>query len=451
MKKIIIPILLSVLLIILYYLYENDEKDYGFNTTQERVEVEYDYKVLSETSTPPPKEEQIVHLSPEGLLLRVKEDRNITKGTPLTLMVTILNPQEEEGYNYFWREGDQLLGMGASLEHCFSKGKHLIRLEVKSTQGREANATISVTAWDYTKVDHHYYSDQTGAFLYTTQKLFDPHGNILVEKLRDSITRYVYDEEGNKIEEQYEDYEDASNNYTQYFEYDDQGNNISTESLNAQNVMTGYETLAYDEEGYLISIKVGKDEYSLDEILMVEESDEVVEEEVQEEDHQAEENTEEEKIEYDENGNIILYVSNDSDSKFMVEVSYNENNQTVSKKYSSSGEGYNNSRTFLYRYDEEGEMQEKEEIYRENDHVTCHFSHTSSHDLNGNLIRSENHVVSGDCSDYIENIVEEYQYDVDGNVIAMQSKAYDVNGSNRVDELHTTMRVERYYTNDGLE
>ncbi len=445
MKKIIIPTLLSLIAIVLYFFYETEQESYRPQPSEESVEVKYTYKVLSQTeSSFSSKEEHLV--LPKKLIIKLEEDLNTTRDCEIPLSVEIQNLKDSERYNVFWSEGKKILGMGDTLQQKFSKGEHIITVQVKTTQDREASATMIVTAWDYSKVDKQHFSAENGEALYTLEMLYDHQYNLLLEKTDMYKNSYLYNKEGYKVEEQYEDYQDSSNNYTQYFEYDENGNNISTESLNEESVMVGYESIAYDEEGSLISYKIGKDEYTLKEILSYEDASDV--EETQEEEVQENQEQEEDEILYDDNDNIIRYVSTYGDSKFTTEMQYDENNRTTERKYTTEGDDYSYGRTLRYNYDDDGLIKEKEIVFTENNKIVCHFSTSNQYNENSSISKKSNQVFAGDCSDVIENIYEEYQYDRDGNIIALKSKKYDVNNTHKEQELFTTMKVKRYYTND---
>jgi hypothetical protein len=204
MKKVLVIVAIFILAIFVFYqINEYEESSLVHSVTETKVR----YKVLSQKSEQLTAQKEIV-IEEKRFLVDIGSDRNITRDFDITLSATVKNVENSDACNYFWREDGEIIGMGSSIERSFSKGEHIVNLQVVDSEGREANDTIKVTAWDYYKIKKDHYSISTGEYTHTEWDIFDHNGHYLL--LDDgSFSKYtvIYNDEGRQIETKSEYYE----------------------------------------------------------------------------------------------------------------------------------------------------------------------------------------------------------------------------------------------------
>ena len=85
----------------------------------------------------------------EKIVVNIGGDRNTTKETNLTLEANLTNHNED--YHYIWKEEGNIIGTGQVLTKTYSKGLHLVEVEVFTGDNLVGKDELLVTAWDYVK------------------------------------------------------------------------------------------------------------------------------------------------------------------------------------------------------------------------------------------------------------------------------------------------------------
>ena len=390
-------------------------------------------------------EETVIKKEENPLSIHVEDDKNTTRDHLVHLTVRAEHVPDAEWCNFWWYEGEKFLGMGETFETTFKQGVHVITVFGQDTLGHERNATMKITAWEYTKKEYLHYSDSTGEFTYKEVKTYDHNEHLILEKGENYRIVYLYNKEGKLVEEQYENELNINLNYTRTYEYDERGNKILSEEFDVNDKTRWYESLSYSEEGYIDTFLMGSDineannniDSSYGGVVYSEDST-----------YYAEENYEEEsKAVLDENGNMLHDEMNFGDSSMILDYQYNENNQTTEKRVSTKGEEYNSTRTTKYSYNDNGEISGMEFMTSYDNSVMCHYSSTISYTKKHQLHQRQTKVLGGNCQYMVENLYEEYKYDEKGEIIESKTKAYLPEKKQEVSEIFTTLKTNSYYSN----
>ena len=470
MKLLSIPAFLGLLLLVLYAQSKDEENINVY--LENNPTVEY-VKLIKKNEVFTANREENSTLDKDRLKIDMGMDINTTRDKDVVLTVSVKNLNEEEGCNYFWREGKKFLGVGDSISVPFKKGKHTVSVKIKTTNGREINASKSITAWEYTKEATLYFDEKTGEFIHKKVRTYDHKGNLIQVKGKDFLKTYTYDKNGQEIEMHYDDYTDTEYSSSSSSEYDENGNLLKNESVDADGNVMWSEINEYNEQNETISSKMGEDENSLEETVYHGEYTEENEEELIEENNN--------KFVYDDNGNILKSEYLYETTRVTNEMTYNENNQTLteirksddgnysyvkSAKYTYDDNGniatldkkwgengnYSYEIKYKYTYDAKGNIATLESEETENGKVGCHYMTTSTYNEEGYVLKESNKVFSGDCQYDVFNLYVENIYDKEGNIIDKKSKKYTKENEKEIKdeiaEMHRTMKTEKYYSNE---
>jgi len=392
------------------------------------------YQVLSQ-EIPMPKEQKVAYQ--DELKLILPKELNISRDKEVSLELKIQNLLPDEHYTIFWKEQHQLVGMGENLSTTFGLGDHLLKVSIKTDQGRESNTTMLVRAWNYLKVEKHYYHNETEVVDDLKIAFYDHLEHLILERSANDEISYTYNEEG-KIIEKSHTYPDLPQKDTiKYLEYDKNKNLRYKQTVDYMGKTIDYESYEYDEENNLISIKTGEDEYHQKEILT----------------HPEEQNSnqeEESENQYDENNNLIHFVINMSFLKVVVDKQYNEQNQTIEIKQTNFYKEEKSSNFIThYEYDSEGNIIGKSFLSKDGDETQCQYTQSKTYNPKGQLTSREHQILSGDCYDYIDYLSESYRYDKEGNIIEEKKLILDQNSSKKNPHPnYEIIKIKRHYTNE---
>jgi hypothetical protein len=449
MKLFIIPVLLGFLLFVLYS--QSMEKENrniytGSKSTEKYIKLIENNEVFTSNN-----EEEIDRKvkSIEALTVDIGMDINTTRDKEVILTAYVKNIEEDEGCNYFWRDGKIFLGIGDSIIVKFKKGKHIISLYAQTTNGVEGNATKVVTAWEYTKEATLYFDEKTGEFTHKRVRTYDYRGNLIQIKGRNFLKTYVYDKNGQEIEMHYDNYSDIEYSRSSSSEYDENGNMIKNESLDADGKVVWSEIGEYNEENETISYLMGENEEDLEEIM--EDDEEIIEDELIEDQEEVEENKEDKYV-YDENDNLLQSEYSYGTMTVSSKMTYNEYNQTLTEHQMTKDVNYTYGTDYIYAYDNDGNIASLEKKEYENGKIVCHYVTSSTYNKKGYVLKEVNKVLSGNCVDYVYDLYVENTYDKEGNIIDVKSKTYTKENlkemEDEISEMHRTMKTKKYYSND---
>ncbi|SFV56431.1 hypothetical protein MNB_SV-12-1188 [hydrothermal vent metagenome] len=433
MKYTVIIIILFILAMftVLYQTNEHEEGSFVHSVN----ETKKIYSVLSQKSEQITAKKEIV-IEEKMLQVDIGADRNITRDSEITLSSNVKNIENSDACNYFWRENGEVIGVGASIERSFSKGEHIINLQVIDSEGREANDTIKVTAWDYYKIKKMHYSISTGEYTHTEWDIFDHTGKYLI--MDDGVfSKYtlVYNDDGKQIEERIEYYTYPEENTKTFYTYDENGNVATTEILDADDIMVSFHTYTYDENGNLISTKSGTDEDNLSEDKIYVYTD------PSEDDNLTNKNNN--ITTYNKNGKMTYSEVDYGYFKETNEYTYDEKDNLVKDvSILISDDTYESS---INSYDENGNTINSEKVYKNEDKTLCHYKSKLTYNKKGYLSTKENEVLVGDCSHNMEAQYISYLYDDKGNIIETKSKLSIEDDSS--DE-YTTLKTIKFYSNE---
>ena len=470
MKLLSIPAFLGLLLLVLYAQSKDEE---NINVYSERnTTIEY-VKLSKKNEVFTTNREENSTVDKDRLKIDIGMDVNTTRDRDVVLTVSIENLNEEEGCNYFWREGKKFLGVGDSISVPFKKGKHRVSVNVKTTSGREINGSKTITAWEYTKEATLFYDEKTGEFTHKKVRTYDHKGNLIQIKGKDFLKTYTYDKNGQEIEMHYDDYTDIEYSSSSSSEYDENGNLLKNESVDADGNVMWSEINEYNEKNETISSKMGENENNLEETVHHGEYNE------ENEDESIEEN--DNKYVYDDNGNVLKSEYSYDSTTVSYEMTYNDANQTLtevrkskdgnysyvrSAKYTYDNKGniatlekhwgdndnYSYGIRYKYTYDDKGNIATLESEENENGKVGCHYMTSSSYNAEGYVLKESNKVFSGDCQYDVLHLYVENTYDKEGNIVDTKSKKYTKENEkeikDEISEIHRTMKTKNYYSNE---
>jgi hypothetical protein len=436
-KLLIIPTLLALTLFSIYHYKIEGKKIYEQPTVIEKIK----QKILTEQSEvfSTKKENNISEV--KIFTVETKADVNTTRDYETTLTANVKNANNQDACNFFWYEDEELISMGSTLEHSFTKGEHTITVMAKDGEGHESNATIHLTAWDYEKEETLHFNATYGDLEYKEVNIYDHKGRYIV--MDDGIysnRKYTYDEDDNRIERTtiYYDFPNQSRKWIST--YDENHNQLTNKGIN---LLTGrtlyYNEKTYDEEGNITSSKSGNNEDELHEdyINNSENEDNYYE---YSSTHVAHKDNK-----YIENdaGQIIYTETNYVEMKIIDEYSY-DNNGTMTQQVSTMITNDTKYDISIYNYDKEQNVNSSEQIYKTGDEVTCHYKTTSTYTDEGMINTVKQETLDGICTEEVdEDSYKKYSYDEDGAINNVTSSL-----EKESDESQTTLKVIKSYTND---
>jgi len=437
-KLLIIPALLALTLFSVYHYKIEGKKIYEQPTVIEKMEQSI---FIEQAEIYSSKKEN--NLSEEKIFtIKIATEVNTTRDYATTLTVEVENATNPDACNFFWYENEKLLGLGATLEQSFSNGEHTINIIAKDGEGHESNATVSVLAWDYTKIETLHFDSNYGDLEYKETEIYDHKDRyILIDDGTFAKHSYVYDDEDNRIERRviYYNYPHESRQWL--YTFDENHNQLSSKGINIQTGNTLYYNVkTYDEEGNETSSKSGNNEDDL--------HDDYIEYGTPNADDYYEYNTtrqvqEGDKIVKNEAGKITYEERNYYDMKTIDEYSYDING-TLTQQVSTMITKNNRYDITIYNYNENQDISSTEQIYKSNEEITCHYKTSSTYNEDGSQNTEKRETIDGICSENVdENSYKKYSYDEDGrvnNVISSLDKESDDN--------MTTLKVIKSYTNE---
>lgn len=435
MQKVLIIIALFILAIfVIYQINEYEESTFVHSVTETKVK----YKVLSEKTEQFKAEKKIV-LEEQNLSVDIGVDKNVSRDTEVTLSATVQNVKNLYACNYFWRENGEIIGTGSSISVSFSKGEHIVNLQVLDSEGQEASDSIKITAWDYYIVKNKYYSPVTGEFMREGLEVYDHNGNyLLLDDGSFSKYTFLYNDEGREIEMSTEYYNYPEENRKKFYTYDDNGNIATIELLNADDVMVSFQTYEYDEDGNQVSSKSGVDQETL------------VEDEVyayidpyEDRNSTYRDNSPSPITRYNENNQTIYNEIDYNYLKVIYEYSYNKDG-TLIKDISTTISG-EESESRITNYNENGNNTNSEILYKKDDETICHYEIELTYNIDGHISTRGKKVLEGDCSNRVNPEHSSYRYDGRGNIIEIKSKSFI---EDDYSEEYTTLKTFRFYSNE---
>ena len=238
MRKMIVIIVILLSLFTLWY-----------SSDKEEIAVEKEKKVEVSILLEKDSNEVIETPSIEAIgkvVVNLGEDRNVTKETNLTLEANLTNYDEE--YQYIWKEKDNIIGTGKVLTKPYSKGSHLIKLEVFLDDKFIGKDEVLVTAWDYIKEEVFFkFEQEKGEMRLISTKIFNHLNQLLFSTWNDSQTLYKYSDFNKIVEKDFEHYTKPKKNYTKFYHYNSEHNLTLIEIFNYEDKLLS--TKKYDENG----------------------------------------------------------------------------------------------------------------------------------------------------------------------------------------------------------
>jgi len=397
--KIVFKLIILALLFFLISLFVEEERD-PIPLSIEKIEPKKIATVMKKID-----EVKVVKkvLKREPLIIDMGKPKDILKENNLTLYFSLNDKKENEHYHYFWYEGEKLLGTEPTLTHAYSLGEHNITLHIIG-KNQEGNSSVLVRVWNYKMVNRkelRVRDDEEVNFSF--QKTFNYKNQLLKSRyfkddLLLSMTDYLYDEEGNQIENSYEDMDKPQYSYRYRYVYDEDGNKIEVSYEDKGNPEEyNYRKVYHYEDGTLKSTKKynGFGELQFDYL---------------------EDSREDNSVKYyNKNGKIVKEVKDD-----IMMSSYHSKSKllhTLTKSYTKI--------ITTYHYDEEGREIQKEYLHRF-DHVFKGVYHYADvKDMNESLFFQDvplDKVIKKEESDEIdhkklEHFIIYQRYDSRGNKI----------------------------------
>jgi hypothetical protein len=437
-KLLIIPTLLALTLFSIYHYKIEGKKIYEQPTVIEKMK----QKILTEQSEvfSTKKENNISEV--KIFTVETKADVNTTRDYETTLTANVKNANNQDACNFFWYEDEELISMGSTLEHSFTKGEHTITVMAKDDEGHESNATTTVTAWDYKKIETLHFNANYGDLKYKEVEVYDHKNRYIIMDDGSFAKRInIYDEEDNRVEHQviYYDYPHESRQWL--YTFDENHNQLSSKSINLKTGRTLYYSLqTYDEEGNVTSSKSGENEDNL--------YDDYAEYGNQYEDSYYEYNSThrahaDDKRILNEAGLVTYEERNYGYMKTIEEYSYDSNN-TMTQHISTMITEEVNYDITVYNYNGNQNISSSEQIYKTGEEVTCHYKNSSTYNEDGSQNTEKQEILDGICPEYVDdNSFKKYSYDEDGRVKNVTSSL-----EKESDESQTTLKVIKSYTND---
>ncbi len=439
-KLLIVPALLALTLFSIYHYKIEGKKVYEEPTAI--VKMEQDVLMIQNEIYSAKKEDN----ASEVRLFKVvtTAEINTTRDNEMTLSAKVENVSNAEACNFFWYEDEELIGMGSTLEQSFSKGEHVITVMAKDGEGHESNATVTVTAWDYKKIETLHFNANYGDLEYKEVELYDHKGRyLLIDDGTFVKFTNAYDEDDNRIEHKtiYYSYPEDSRQWL--YTFDENHNQLTTKSINLQTGKTEfYNVKTYDEEGNITSSKSGQNEDNLYEEPIG--YGNPYDNEEYYEYNDSSNIDERDKVTLNEAGKVTYEERNYENMKIIEEYRYDDNNTVVTQHTSTMITEEINANITIENYDKEQNIISSEQIYKIGEEVTCHYKTTITYNENGMQDTEKIEVLDGICSeDDNEGSLKKYSYDKEGRVTNINSSL-----EQDADENMTTLKVIKSYTNE---
>ena len=438
MKKITL-IVFALLGIFIIWNTPNDEKTVSIQIEEKEKKVEV--ATLFETDL----NKTIVFSPVEKIIVDIGKDRNTTKETNLTLEANLTNYNEE--YHYIWKEKNIIVGTGKVLTKSYTKGKHLLNVEVFLGASLVGEDEVLVTAWDYVKIEMFFkFEKEEGEMKLSSTKILNHLNQLLLSSWGSSKTLYKYTDFNKILEKNFEYFKEPKRNTTTFYYYDSDHNLSSIEEFNYEGTLVS--TKKYDKSGNEI-VKESKEKSRYVETRMKYKK-------VRNEDgnltHVSWTSGDVEHIrnmQYD-NGKMVFMEYLYGQRKNTVKYDYNDNGQVTLRKSSRFDEEGVKSSENIWKmvYNDIGDVVQKEFIQSYGDIVASHRIETFNYE-DGLLKSSENNALVGICpcsSDEIQQKVE-YRYDENNNKIGEKhtSKKKD---KARLEQDAKNRKTVRTYTNE---
>jgi len=352
-----------------------------------------------------------------NISINIGDDKNTTIKTPIELKAEINSTGID--YKYIWRENNKTLGEGLTITKSFELGEHLISFVALDEQNNIVGEDrLQVTAWRYKKIQRYYFDSNKEEYVLYNTIIYNHLNQLVMELTNYDIKEVIYNQNGQKTKEHYENFNNPEWDYTINYSYDGD-KMLAMERIDGEgNVI---DTHIYDEEGKEIVDDIDSSEY---ETAPKEEA--VI--------------SKAPIIRYNEDGNITHIESADSryiknykyrdgriiyqetiylGGKNTISYQYDENGRELQReyiRYDENGEKKNQD-TINKEYNEDGKIVKKERIYTTSqDNVLQHTIEKWKYE-NKKLKLHETKALVGVCP-CSADIVEErttYQYDKDGS------------------------------------
>ena len=437
-KLLIIPVLLALTIFSIYHYKIEEKKVYEQPAVIEKMEqkiINDHYKIYTAKKEINASREKI-------FTVETTAEVNTTRDNEITLTAKVKNSNNAEACNFLWYEEEKFIGMGSTLERSFPKGEHILTVIAKDGEGHESNATVTLTAWDYKKIETLHFSTDYGDLEYREVDIYDHKGRfILIDDGSFAKRSYVYDEDNNQIERSviYYDYPRESNKYL--YTFDENHNKLTTEVINIYTNKTLYYNIkTYNEDGNVTSSKSGENEDELHDDYI--EYDNTYYGDVYYEYNSTHIAHKDDKTILDDNDNLIYQERNYDYMKTIEEYIYDDNNSMTQYVYTTIIEE-NREEININNYDENQNITSTEQIYKVNEEVTCHYKTISTYNDDGTKSTEKKETLDGICSEYgVYDSFKKFSYDKDGRVNNVVSSLEKESGG------HTTLKIIKSYTND---
>ncbi len=438
-KLIIIPVLLGLTLFSVYHYRIEGKKIYEQPNIMEKME----QNILMEQGEIYTAKKEHNKTEIKIFTVELPAEINITRDNETSINTKVKNANHAEACNFFWYEDEEFIGMGSTLEKSFSKGEHIITVIAKDGEGHESNATTTITAWNYRKIETLHFDSNYGDLKYKELEIYDHKDHYLVmdDGQYEKYTN-VYDENDNQIEHKVIYYNDPIYNEKWLYTYDDNHNQLTVKSINLH---TGkvqyYNAKTYDEEGNITSSKSGTNEDNLYDDY-IEYGNSYENEEYYE--YNASHNTDENyKVILNEAGAVTYEERNYEYAKFIEEYSYDDNN-TMTQHISTMITDEIKYDITIYNYNDQQNVSSSEQIYKIGEEVTCHYKTTTTYNEDGMQDTEKQETIDGVCSeDADDNSFKKYSYDKNGRITNISSSL-----EKESDDNMTTLKVIKTYTNE---
>ncbi len=435
MKKILfVPIILGLLLLTLSH------EDVEGN------EPSRDTKVIIQQETPIKKElsqvynsnyDEINKSNENNFSVTIGRDRNISRDSNESFVAQINNANNIESCNYFWKKDGEEVNFGKTVELTFSKGEHTVFVNVVCGN-QEANATITVNAWDYYMITREHFDAYYGDVQYIEREIENHlHQYLLIDDGIYMKERFFYNESHKveRVETSY--YNHPEQDTITYFTYTPEGLKSSEKTYNAKNELSSLEKYSYNQEGILISLLSGTNEEDLTEQI------------VDYSEYETNDNNTEvlyipEEIksrrELNDEGLVIYEEYSSSSTKTVDEYRYDEENRIVEEK--SSYISKDRTRIFKTIYNKDENIISRESKLSFENFVGCEYRTEYTYNENGVIKSKVDILLGGECP-YINEVKRVYTYDKEGNV-----KSIHADLDNGEEMGYATLKISKVYTNE---
>ncbi len=437
MKKILfVPLILGLLLLALSHEdVEGNEpiKDKKIISQQEnplKIEVSQVYNS---------NHDEIKKNNESNFSVSIGVDRNISRDNNETFVAQVNHANNIESCNYFWKQDGKKVNFGKTVELEFSKGEHTVLVNVICGD-QEANASVTINAWDYYMVTREHFDAYYGEVIYVEREIQNHlHQYLLMDDGTYMKERFFYNEmhQTERVETSY--YNHPEQDTITYFTYTLDGLKSSEKIYNAENKLISIDKYTYDNDGILTSLLSGTNEEDL-----VEQIEEYSEDETTYKDSEviyAEENSKS-RIEVNDEGLVTYEEYNSGSTKMIDELRYDEESKIVEEK--SSYISKNRTRIFKTTYNKEGNIINRESKLSFENFIGCEYRTEYTYNKNGDIKTKVDILLGGECP-YINEVKRVYSYDKSGNV-----KSIHADLDNGEEMGYATLKISKVYTNDYI-